>query len=242
MSRRIRYFINHLMVSVSISICAVLWVFFVWYPIPLNKAVGLTSIFLMMVVIDVIIGPILSLIVYKQHKKTLKIDLLVIIILQILALLYGMYNIAKGRPVWLVYNVDRFELVSNHEIYWSAINEMEPEYKKVTWLRPRYIATKFAEDANQRRDDMLDEALAGISIAQRPERYVPLDSVATQIQKRTLPITLLDKYNPANQVQSIAIKYPTATGYVPLKANAVDMTVLVDKEGKVVKIVDLRPW
>jgi len=34
-----------------------------------------------------------------------------------------------------------------------------------------------------------------------------------------------------------------ATAFLPLKANAVDMTVLINKEkGEVIKIVDLRPW
>jgi hypothetical protein len=38
-------------------------------------------------------------------------------------------------------------------------------------------------------------------------------------------------------------QYPQANAFVPLKANAVDMTVLINKEkGEVVKIVDLRPW
>lgn len=39
-----------------------------------------------------------------------------IILIQLSALSYGLYSIAQGRPVWLVYNVDRFELVRNNEI------------------------------------------------------------------------------------------------------------------------------
>ena len=37
-------------------------------------------------------------------------------------------------------------------------------------------------------------------------------------------------------------KYPQATAFFPLKASAVDMTVLIDQKANVVKIVDLRPW
>lgn len=40
----------------------------------------------------------------------------------------------------------------------------------------------------------------------------------------------------------ILAKYPQAVGWVPLKAIAMDMTVLLDEQGNVVKIVDLRPW
>jgi len=57
--------------------------FFIWYPQPLAKAVGVIHIFIMLIVIDVILGPSLSFFVYKEAKKTLKFDLAVIILIQI---------------------------------------------------------------------------------------------------------------------------------------------------------------
>ena len=54
---------------------------------------------------------------------------------------------------------------------------------------------------------------------------------------------LLKQFNDQQSVQKILAKYPQADAFVPLKATAVDMTVLINKEkGEVVKIVDLRPW
>ncbi len=43
-------------------------------------------------------------------------------------------------------------------------------------------------------------------------------------------------------VEKTLAKYPKATAFLPMKASAVDMTVLINKQGEVVKIVDLRPW
>ncbi len=49
-----------------------------------------------------------------------------------------------------------------------------------------------------------------------------------------MPPIWLKRYLPSIQKRIV---------FVPLKANAVDMTVLINKEkGEVVKIVDLRPW
>lgn len=63
------------------------------------------------------------------------------------------------------------------------------------------------------------------------------------MKQRTKNLKDLNKYNDVQQVERIVSKYPQATGFVPLKANAVDMTVLINKDkGEVVKIVDLRPW
>ena len=108
-SKRIKFFLGHLAISFFIALIVVGIIFFIWYPSPLAKAVGVTQIFLMMLMIDVIIGPLLGLMVYKEGKNTLKIDLSIIILIQLIALSYGVYSIAQGRPAWLAYNVDRFE-------------------------------------------------------------------------------------------------------------------------------------
>ena len=116
MSKRLKFFLGHLVISFFIALIVVGVVFFIWYPSPLAKAIGVTHIFLMMLAIDVIIGPLLGLLVYKEGKKSLKMDLSIIILIQIIALGYGVYSIAQGRPVWLAYNVDRFELILNTDL------------------------------------------------------------------------------------------------------------------------------
>lgn len=242
MSKRLKFFFIHLFISLIIVLLVMGLVFFVWYPLPLAKAVGVTHIFLMMLAIDVIVGPLLGLLVYKQGKKSLKFDLTVIIAIQISALLYGIYSIEQGRPAWLAYNVDRFELVRKNEIVDQNINQAKPKFQQVSWFKPQYVAVNFAKDIQQRNDDMFAEALGGISLAQRPERYVNFAEAKVQLQKRAQSLELLPQYNDKAVVKNILAKYPQATAFLPMKASAVDMTVLINHKGGVVKIVDLRPW
>ncbi|MGB5885513.1 MAG: TfpX/TfpZ family type IV pilin accessory protein [Acinetobacter venetianus] len=243
MSKRIKFFISHLIISFFVALIVIGCVFFIWYPSPLAKAVGVTHIFLMMLAIDVIIGPLLGLLVYKEGKKSLKMDLSIIILIQIIALVYGVYSIAHGRPAWLAYNIDRFELVRNNEILREQITQAGTQYQQPSWLKPQFVGVEFAKDKNIRSDDMFAEVLGGISIAQKPERYVPLDKVKNQIQQRAQNLDVLKQFNDNALVEKILFSYPQATAFVPLKANVVDMTVLINKEkGEVVKIVDLRPW
>ncbi|ENU95564.1 hypothetical protein F970_01743 [Acinetobacter sp. CIP 102082] len=243
MSKRLKFFLSHLSLSFLIALLVIGLVFFIWYPSPLATAVGVTHIFLMLLVIDVILGPLLGLLVYKESKKTLKFDLSVIILIQIAALCYGVYSIEQGRPAWLVYNVDRFELVRKNELVDTNIQHAQPQFQKPSWFKPQYVATEFAKDTQQRNDEMFAEVFSGISIAQKPERYVPLIKVKHQIQQRAQNLELLKQFNDQQSVQKILAKYPQADAFVPLKATAVDMTVLINKEkGEVVKIVDLRPW
>lgn len=233
----------HLMVSFCIALIVLILVFFIWYPFPLNIATGVTHIFLMMLGIDVVLGPFFTWLVYKEGKKTLKFDITIIILIQFSALFYGVYSIAQARPVWIVYNVDRFDLIQKNEIYITDAQKVNIMFREVSWFYPKYVAIKFASDAKQRTSDMFDEVLRGVDISQRPERYIELSKVTDQIEKRAKALTFLDQYNDKLLVQSILAKYPQANAFVPLKANAVDMTVLINKEkGEVVKIVDLRPW
>lgn len=243
MSKRFKFFLSHLSISVMIALIVVGLVFFVWYPMPLAEAVGVTDIFLMLLVIDVIIGPVLGWVVYKEGKKTLKMDLSIIILIQLSALLYGIYSIEQGRPVWLAYNVDRFEVVRKNELIEDHLEQALPQYQQPSWFKPQFVGVAFAKDNNVRNDEMFQELFAGISIAQKPERYVPMDEVKHQIQQRAQNLELLKQFNDQQSVKEILVRYPQADAFIPLKATAVDMTVLINKEkGEVVKIVDLRPW
>ena len=81
-----------------------------------------------------------------------------------------------------------------------------------------------------------------LPLAQRPERYVELNKAKKQMQQRAQKLELLQQYNNKTDVEKVLAKYPQATAFLPMKANAVDMTVLIDQKANVVKIVDLRPW
>ena len=242
MSKRLKFFLGHLFISLLIALLVVGLVFFIWYPSPLATAVGVTQIFLMILVIDVIVGPILGLLVYKEGKKSLKFDLTVIILLQLSALFYGIYSIEQGRPAWIVFNVDRFELIRKNEIVDQNVNHAQPQFQQPSWLKPQFVAMEFAKNIEQRNNDMFAEVLGGISIAQRPERYVDFIQAKQQIQQRAQKLELLQQYNNKSDVEKILAQYPQVTAFLPLKASVMDMTVLVDQNSNVVKIVNLRPW
>ncbi|MCH7295074.1 TfpX/TfpZ family type IV pilin accessory protein [Acinetobacter higginsii] len=243
MSKRIKFFISHLTISFVIAFIVVGIVFFLWYPAPLAKSVGVTNIFLMMLVIDVIIGPALGLLVYKEGKKTLKMDLTVIILLQFMALSYGVYSIEQGRPAWIVQNGDRFELVRKNEIVPEHITQAKPEYQTPSWLKPQFVAINAGNSIEERNKNLFEAVTTGISNAMRPERYQSVDMSRVQLRENAQNIEILKQFNEPQAVEKIINAYPNADGWLPLSSTSVDMTVLINKEkGEVVKIVDLRPW
>ena len=243
MSKRLKFSLSHLLLSFLIALLVIGLVFLIWYPSPLATAVGVTHIFLMLLVIDVILGPLLGLLVYKEGKKTLKFDLSIIILIQIAALCYGVFSIEQGRPAWLVFHADRFELVRKNDIIFENIDQAQSQFQQASWTGPQFVAVKLAVSPQQRQNDMFTEVLGGISLAQQPDRYIELTQAKNQIQKRALPLIELEQYNSKTEVEKTLAKYPNADAWLPLKANAEDMVVLINKESaSIIKIVDLRPW
>ena len=58
MSGRFRAFSWHLSASALVALLTLLLVFFVWYPSPLHEAVGVTHILLLLLAVDVTLGPL----------------------------------------------------------------------------------------------------------------------------------------------------------------------------------------
>ena len=243
MSPRVKFFIKHLSVSLVVATLFLCWIFTVWYPMPLAKATGVTHIVLLTIAIDVIVGPILGFIVYKEYKKSLKFDLMVIVLLQLAALSYGIYSLAEGRPVWMAFNGNRFELIRNNELIdINTDSHVNNEYYHPSLLGPKYVAVKIAEDQLEREKNMFEELQGGISLAQRPERYVTIAEANERMIETAEDVSDLKNYNSEIVVNSILSKYSNVNSYLGLKANAIDMTVLLDDKGNTIEIVDLRPW
>src|SRR5690348_2121328 len=101
----------HLGLSALVATLVLFAIRFMWYPGALFGAAGGLKLFLLIAAVDVAIGPLCTLVVFRQGKKGLAFDLATIAILQVVALSYGSWVLFDSRPAWIVFVVDRFELV-----------------------------------------------------------------------------------------------------------------------------------
>lgn len=232
MKFRLLCFGYHLLASVVIAVISVCLVFLLWYPAPLDKALGISNIFLLLLCIDVIIGPLLTLLVAKQGKKTLKTDLLTIAVLQSAALAYGLHIVAQGRPVWLVYDVDRFEIVQAYEVV--ASNDSARKDGSIGWRGPVWMS-------------VLDNVSASVD---RKEAYYRADflrtfdnSASMKVGQAARPLEVLERFNDPENVDLVLGRHPTANAFVPAAGREKSLSVLVNKESGIpIAIVDLSPW
>ena len=242
-SARIRAFLWHLGGAVLIGCVAIFWVFVVWYPSPLHEALGVAHIFVLVLLVDIVIGPFLTLLVYKQGKRTLVFDMGVIITLQFSALIYGLWVVAEGRPAWVVFSVDRFDLVQVVDIDRRSINEADEDYRNASWFGPGWVGAVKPESDQRRNELLFESVIGGADIAQRPELYRPLHELSVQVRAHIKVIEELNNYNDVRAVEAALADWPKADGWLPMMARVKPMVVLLNKDsGKVLGVVDLNPW
>jgi hypothetical protein len=130
----------HLGISAVVAAIVLALIYMVWYPAPYFESMGGQQLVLVVVGVDVAIGPLLTLIIFKSGKPGLRFDLGVIAFLQSMALAYGVSVAAQARPVYSVFVVDRFETVAANAIDPDELAKVtRTEFKSPPWLGPRTV-------------------------------------------------------------------------------------------------------
>lgn len=248
MRNKVNAFLIHLAISGAIAALSMVVVFYVWYPAPLHTAVGVTKIFLVLLAVDITIGPVITFIVYKKDKKSLQFDLTVIALFQLAALCYGMNTVFAGRPTFVVFNVDRFSVSRAHEIDPASAEKAKNDGNasaKMSWLTPKWVGAVASKDHKRRNEILLTSAMGGADWPQLPELFVPLADVKKQILERAKPLQELRKLhsNDTDIITELAKWNDNEVKWLPLRAPAKDSVVLIDANtAEVIKAVDIKPW
>jgi hypothetical protein len=249
---RIYAFYLHILFSLLIATFSAALVFFVWYPSLLAQVSNVNNIYILLLIVDVTLGPLITLIIFnveEKAEKELRSDILIIGIFQIIALIYGLHTLYITRPVFVVYNEGRFDVIHANDISESNLKKSKNnDFRKLPILGPRYIGAELPVNINERNVILFDSLSGGDDISRLPQYYTPYEQAINKIKKRSQPLENLNKLNQDNQsmIESLKSKYINLkinVGYLPLKGKASDLTVIVDtKSGKILELVNINPW
>ena len=234
--------------SALIAITIVVLMLALWYPGAYFAAMGGKELLLVVVGVDVVIGPLITLIIFDPKKKSLKFDLAVIAVLQLAALAYGCYVMFEARPVYNVFVVDRFDLVAANQISDDSLKKAMPEFQSLPLTGPLVIAVRRIDDPKRQMDITMETLSGGKDLSEMPEFYVPYAGQATQAAKRARPLAELEKKQPdqAATIRKFVVdsgRKPDEIGYLAMKARNQDMSVVVDKAtGAILGFLPVEPW
>lgn len=247
---RFSAFGSHLIFSSLIACLSSIIVFIIWYPGFLSYASGVAKIFLLLLAVDVTIGPLITLIIFNRQKKELRRDIIIVLLVQIIALLYGLHTVFITRPVYIVFNANRFDLVYANDLTEKNIKKARsPEFKSLPYFGPKVIAALLPNDPKIAAAIVMSAATGnGEDVQDFPEYYTSYQEQRTNVIKHTRPLSALKFINPKRikEIDDLYQKYKIANieaGYIPLKAKLHDLVVILDHStGKVLEISDFKPW
>lgn len=232
-----------MLVAISVSFVVVAF----WYPEPLLHASGGIKLLSILLLVDVVIGPLLTFIVFDTSKKTLKFDLLVIALLQISALSYGVYVVMNARPVFMVFYKDRFDVVSAADLRQEDLRKVKAGFR-IPNSGPKFVSARMPDDPVEREDILISSVNGGKDLYHMPQHYIPYDTVATEAIAAAKSIDELmrrnsDKTEPIKNIFSSRELDITQYAYLPLRARHEDMAVIVSKKnGAILGVFRFSPW
>jgi hypothetical protein len=238
----------HFVATLLLAAIAAALIFFVWFPAPFQEMIGGTELFLLVVGCDLALGPLMSLVVYNSRKsrRELVTDYTVIGVIQVAALVYGVYVVAGTRPVYLAFNTDRYEVVTARDIADADLAAArDAQSTKNPRTGPRFIAVDVPVSESS---DALSAALAGREEHQRPRFFVPLESKLEQIRQRAQPLSSLAAAKPQSAAAVEAALQGVAQprerlAWLPIRHRKGFWTAIIDPAtGKPVAYVDVDPY
>lgn len=239
----------HLVASIFIAALAAAWVFLVLYPYPFREISGGRDMFGVLVGVDVVVGPLLTWLVFDRRKPAseLRRDLATIALVQLLALGYGLWSMYEARPVYLVHEVDRFVVVSAADIDPADLPSASPEFRRVPRLGIRTIGLREPIDT-QEKVKALELSLVGKDLSLQPRFWQALSSQNREtIRKGAKPLDELGMRTTEARpvVDEWAAAHPgKAADYLvyPMVARSNFWSVVLDRDLNMVGYLPIDPF
>lgn len=241
---RLRAALVHLglsaLVALVVSIPLVLWL----YPSPYFEAAGGRNLLAMILAIDVVVGPMLTFLVFDRSKSSLKNDLRIIGLVQFVALGFGVHAALLSRPVYISFVVDRFELVSAAQVDPEELSKAPMAMQVLAWGKPQLAYARQPNDPKLRSELALLATQGDIDLKQMFRYYRPFAEATEQIIQRASPIKELERFNAPALVKTLLAEYQSQTlAYLPVQGKKSDLTAIVNaRTGELLAVVALQPW
>lgn len=231
----------HLALSALVAGLAALLVFGLWYPTAFREISGGRELFFLVVAVDVVLGPLITLAVFDRRKprRELTRDLAVVVLLQLAALGYGLHTVFLARPVVVALEGDRLRVVTAADLQGADLSKAPPEWQRLPWQGVHLLTTRRAANPQEMLSSV-EMALQGVDVGMRPEFWLPSSHTAGALLAGAKPLAALRARYPAraDELQRRVAETGRTVEqlkYLPLLARRSDWVALVDaSSGEVV--------
>jgi len=242
---KFKAFSIHLALSVILVSIITSAIIYFWYPLDYLGITSFKEITLLIISIDLIMGPVLTFVVFNPNKKSLKFDLTVIVALQLSALTYGSYYLYQGHPVFITYAKGSFTLV-NAQL--AKPEKAKYNEYRITKLSSAKLA--YAEIPNDiiEKNKLLEESMSGgPDLEERVDLYKPYEQHINDIISKSLDASEIfsDK-----ELKFKTSKFFSKHGdnidqfaFLPLEGSTDDAIIVLNKKSaEFITTINIDPW
>lgn len=231
---RIRASALHLGISLFVASLAGALVFGVWYPDLYREISGGRELFLLLVSVDVVLGPLVTLAVFNRVKTwpVLRRDLIVVAVVQLAALGYGLWTVSLARPVHIVFEGDRLSVVHAVDIDPALLGKTPPGIVALPMTGPTRLSLRPFKTSQESMEATL-AALQGLPLATRPDLWQPYANAIPDILKAAKPVQELkvrfkDQSDAIDELLRTKGRTPENMLYLPLIGRKAFWTAILD--------------
>lgn len=242
---------THLLISIIVAIATAFLIFGVWYPSPFDQLASGRDLFILVIAVDVVCGPVLTLIVFNPQKKRAELvrDIGFVALLQLIALGYGIGSASQARPVWIALEGDSYRVVSLPDIDLTKLDEAPVELRQLSLTGPKLVGVRLASGSDPDYRASIQQSLDGNPPAYRPGRWVEYPTQISKVIQSAHPVVrLYAKHSEHVALIDSVVSRSGATkeklGYLPLISNkSMEWTVVINLDsGMPVGYLPLNAW
>lgn len=241
---RLQAFAIHLGISLVIFLALLALLVFGWYRFPLFGIEGGWKAAQIIAGCDIVLGPLLTLIVYKPGKPRLKLDLSIIAAIQFAALVSGTAIAYLQRPALIVFAEERFHSLSQDYVGMSGISADQLEKYRNTPYPLAIVA--MPEDEEERRKVRIKSMGRG-GLHLRGDLFAPQNAqYLNDMQAHSLDVEKLTADKPAERsvLDDFKTKYGALDSYyfLPLHGRYGRLVLVLRRsDGSVVDALRITP-
>jgi hypothetical protein len=189
---RLQAFSLHLISSATVLTLILGSLYFGWYRWPGWHLTDVTRVVLVMVCVDVVLGPTLTFIIANKNKphRELVRDIGIIVAVQLCALIYGSVSLWNGRPLYYAFSESVLQLVQAYDIDSAEAEDGRRQNPKLAphWYSlPRWIWAPLPQDAEESQKIVASAVAGGDDVISMPKYFKPweegLPSLRGQLKK-----------------------------------------------------------
>jgi hypothetical protein len=198
-----------------------------WYRWPGWYLTAVIHVVVIVLIVDLALGPTLTLIVANPAKprRELARDIGVIVTVQLVALIYGAVTLWLGRPLYYTFSADRLETVQASDLHSDEIDRGRHENPSLApyWYSPlRWVWAPLPDNPEEASKIVNSNVLGGgQDVIDMPRYFKPWSAAAPQMRQQLSSVADMKSLS-AKEKQLVTARMK-ARGLSPAQRNALIM-------------------